>query len=183
MFYVLTFVALKIVNLYGCLQVIVMLLNYCWGTMPTENAGRKQALRRYFRWDCLIVSNCLRQLYRDAWNSNYRNVFSYNDLEVFNVCVFQACRENHVSVVELLLDEGASVTASFPNSRWVINFLGMIMWYVRWDFLTFIVDTLCGLGNFVCESCLGYHKTALHTVSFCVGDSRKTFINITITKG
>jgi len=31
----------------------------------------------------------------------------------------QACRENHVDVVELLLDYGASVNAPFPNSRLV----------------------------------------------------------------
>jgi len=31
--------------------------------------------------------------------------------------LFQACRENHVDIVELLLDYGASVNASFPNSR------------------------------------------------------------------
>jgi len=38
----------------------------------------------------------------------------------FNSFVFpQACRENHVDVVELLLDYGASVNAPFPNSRLV----------------------------------------------------------------
>jgi len=31
--------------------------------------------------------------------------------------LFQACRENHVAIVELLLDYGASVNATFPNSR------------------------------------------------------------------
>lgn len=36
----------------------------------------------------------------------------------FNLFPFpQACRENHVDVVELLLDYGASVNAPFPNSR------------------------------------------------------------------
>ena len=36
----------------------------------------------------------------------------------FNFFLFpQACRENHVDVVELLLDYGASVNAPFPNSR------------------------------------------------------------------
>lgn len=34
-------------------------------------------------------------------------------------CYLQACRENHVDVVELLLDYGASVNAPFPNSRCV----------------------------------------------------------------
>ena len=29
----------------------------------------------------------------------------------------QACRENHVDVVALLLDNGCSVNANFPNSR------------------------------------------------------------------
>ena len=29
----------------------------------------------------------------------------------------QACRENHVDIVELLLEYGASVNAPFPNSR------------------------------------------------------------------
>lgn len=38
----------------------------------------------------------------------------------FNFFLFpQACRENHVDVVELLLDYGASVNAPFPNSRLV----------------------------------------------------------------
>eukprot|EP00795_Rhopilema_esculentum_P016779 gene16779-8239_t len=31
--------------------------------------------------------------------------------------LFQACRENHVSIVKLLLNYGASVNATFPNSR------------------------------------------------------------------
>ena len=29
----------------------------------------------------------------------------------------QACRENHVDVVSLLVDNGCSVNANFPNSR------------------------------------------------------------------
>ena len=32
-------------------------------------------------------------------------------------CYYQACRENHVDVVALLLDNGCSVNANFPNSR------------------------------------------------------------------
>lgn len=31
--------------------------------------------------------------------------------------LFQACRENHVSIVELLLEHGAGVNNPFPNSR------------------------------------------------------------------
>lgn len=37
--------------------------------------------------------------------------------------LLQACRENHVSIVELLLDYGASVNATFPNSRYVLVWL------------------------------------------------------------
>ena len=35
----------------------------------------------------------------------------------FDILCFQACRENHVDVVALLLDNGCSVNANFPNSR------------------------------------------------------------------
>ena len=31
--------------------------------------------------------------------------------------LFQACRENHVDIVELLLEHGAGVNTPFPNSR------------------------------------------------------------------
>ena len=31
--------------------------------------------------------------------------------------LFQACRENHISIVELLLEHGAGVNTPFPNSR------------------------------------------------------------------
>jgi len=31
--------------------------------------------------------------------------------------LFQACRENHITIVELLLENGAGVNSPFPNSR------------------------------------------------------------------
>ena len=42
--------------------------------------------------------------------------FSLDSL-CFDILCFQACRENHVDVVALLLDNGCSVNANFPNSR------------------------------------------------------------------
>ena len=59
----------------------------------------------------------------DVRSDNHEREESVN----FNCFLFpQACRENHVDVVELLLDYGASVNAPFPNSRLVkeVNQIG-----------------------------------------------------------
>ena len=47
------------------------------------------------------------------------NRFAYRDCRTKTgiTPLFQACRENHIAIVELLLEHGAGVNAPFPNSR------------------------------------------------------------------
>ena len=96
-----------------------MLQNFSLKMLRTETAEQKQASHPCFRYrKCLFVHISQRRpsVALDLRSNNHERRESVN----FNCFLCpQACRENHVDVVELLLDYGASVNAPFPNSRLV----------------------------------------------------------------